>query len=163
MIYIGKIISSHGIKGHVKVISFAHNPEDIFKYELFNKYGRNLFLKRIANSKNDIFICSIENIKTPEEAKLILQTEIYIKELPKLNENEFYEIDLIGKKVFCNGEEIGYVKNVLNIKNIKNCFLEIEIDGFNHLIEFKESNFPNNEKSDLNIEETVLEKLRSIK
>lgn len=163
MITIGKILGTHGIKGHAKIISFASIPEQIFEYSLFipakddlkieNKSDMKLDLfnkltiERKCNLKLNIFACKIDSINTIEECKKLQGIAIYIneKDLPNLEEDEFYNFQLEGSDVFLHEEKIGFIQNVF--QKINKTFLEIKLLNCNiiHLSEFNKKNFPKHE------------------
>lgn len=114
-ILIGKITAPHGIKGAVKIISFAEKPIDIFKYNVFDKNNNIINIKRIGTLNNGMFISQIDNIKDRNEAEKLRNVELFINrsDLEELKENEFYIDDLIGMIVKSDKED-GLIKNVYN-------------------------------------------------
>lgn len=114
-ILIGKVTTAHGVKGAVKIISFAENPEDIFNYRVFDKNGEVVKLKKIGVLSNGLFISQINEINDRNEAEKLRNFELYIEasDLKKLNDNEIYVNELIGAKVESNGK-FGKVTNVYN-------------------------------------------------
>lgn len=114
-ILIGKVTTAHGVKGAVKIISFAENPEDIFSYRVFDKNGEIVKLKKIGVLSNGLFISQINEINDRNEAEKLRNFELYIEasDLKKLNDNEIYVNELIGAKVEFNGK-FGKVMNVYN-------------------------------------------------
>lgn len=60
MIKICKILSPHGVKGLIKIISLASNPEDIFKYDLVDEKGKKIKLERKFSMKDSMFVCHPE-------------------------------------------------------------------------------------------------------
>ena len=107
LIEIGCFVGVHGIKGEVKLKSYAENPENIFSYkEIFlendNYPIRFKFLRKVKQN----LICEIENVKTRNDAEKFRNSKLFIKResLPKLLDDEFYHRDLIGFNV-CNTKE----------------------------------------------------------
>ena len=103
-IIVGKILTTHGIKGWLTIGSYTSNPEDIFKYNLKvvidNKFKQlmvteyNLMPKKI--------IMKLEDIDTIESCNEYMNLDLYtlIDELPEVESNEYYWHDLIGCTVF---------------------------------------------------------------
>ena len=103
-IIVGKILTTHGIKGWLAIGSFTSNPEDIFKYNLKvvidNKFKQltvteyNLMPKKI--------IMKLEDIDSIESCKEYMNLDLYTltDELPEVESNEYYWHDLIGCAVF---------------------------------------------------------------
>lgn len=114
-ILIGKVTTAHGVKGAVKIISFAENPEDIFNYRVFDKNGEVVKLKKIGVLSSGLFISQINEINDRNEAEKLRNFELYIEasDLKKLSDNEIYINELIGAKVESNGK-FGKVMNVYN-------------------------------------------------
>ena len=101
-IVIGKIISTHGIKGWVSIDCYAYPPENLKSYKTFlednhTKEIRILDIK-IMPKKIIIKIQGFDDIAISENA---LGKNIYIdnKSIPKLEDNEYYWKDLIGLKL----------------------------------------------------------------
>jgi len=100
---IGLFVGVHGIKGEMKLKSYTEIPENIFSYkELFaensNKPINLVFVRKVKNS----FICRIENIITRNEAEKLRGLKLFINrnKLSKLSNDEFYQVDLLGFKVY---------------------------------------------------------------
>lgn len=121
-VLVGKITSTHGIKGQVKIMSFCHNPADIENYQpVFDKNNRKLKIKITskAQGKNfDIFIANIEGINSANEAITLRNTELFIERkqlLENEDSDEFYYVDLIGLAVVNEeNNKIGKVVDVMN-------------------------------------------------
>ncbi len=105
-IVIAKITSAHGIKGLVKVLSFAANPTDFAKYsgKIFDTKD-NLYKLKIINQvpggNNDFFIVKIDGVEDRNAAERLGNTELFVKrsDLKKAQKDEFYYVDLIGLDV----------------------------------------------------------------
>ena len=103
-IIVGKILTTHGIKGWFTIGSYTSNPEDIFKYNLKvlidNKFKQlmvteyNLMPKKI--------IMKLEDIDSIESCDEYMNLDLYTltDELPKVDDNEYYWHNLIGCSVF---------------------------------------------------------------
>ena len=117
-ICIAKIVSSHGIKGEVKIKTFLDDPNGITKFKnIFNKNGDKEFqIKGVRGRKNEFLIAKIKGCDDRNEADRLRGTEFYISrdELPETKKGQFYYNDLIGLLVVEDGKEIGVVKNVYN-------------------------------------------------
>lgn len=150
-ILIGKITTVHGIKGAVKIVSYAEKPEEIFNYKIYDKNGQIINIKKIGILNNGLFISQINNINDRNEAEKLKNLELYIdkNDLKSLDDNEFYVNELIGMNVDSN-EGTGKVANLYNYgagnimeikltngKNIDIPFSDLyvkEIDKKNNLI-----------------------------
>ncbi len=121
-ILIAKIISAHGIKGEVKIISFCQNVKDIENYHCFDQNQEKISIK-ILNSKakstkngDYVIIAKIENINTRNDAEKIIGTEIFTlrENFKNLDEDEFYHTDLINLDVISDGKKVGKITNIYN-------------------------------------------------
>ena len=100
---IGLFIGPHGIKGEVKVKSFTEIPENFFVYEEFflGNQTKPIKLKLVRKVKQNL-ICIVEDIKTRNEAEKFKNLTLYVKRdnLPLLNDDEFYQRDLLNFDVY---------------------------------------------------------------
>ena len=120
-ILIGKITSTHGLKGEVKLMSFAGNPEDIKNYKpILDKDGKEVAIKitsKAQGTNHDIFIASIKGFENINQAESLKNMELFIdkNQLPEIDEDEFYYADLIGLSILDEKDQkIGIVKNIMN-------------------------------------------------
>lgn len=127
-IYIGKIVSTHGIKGELKIISDFPYKEKVFiqgntliideKEYKINTYRHHKIYEMVT----------LDNYKNINEVEFLLRKKVYIdKDNLKLNQDEILDEELITYKVDSNlGEaeitEIFYAseKNKILRINIKN-------------------------------------------
>ena len=117
LVKIGKIISSHGVRGLVKIKSYTETASNISEYgKIYNHSGSIIELK-IKSSNKDILIGSIDGIDSKEAAEPILKTDLYIDRsaLPKLEEDDFYVQDLAGMKI--TDDENNHIGNILAVQN----------------------------------------------
>lgn len=111
-ILIGKIVAPQGIRGEVRVQSFAEKTMDfqklVVKSSKFNS-GDFKFVRVVPNS--NVVIAKINGIDDRNAAEALRGTELFVERgaLPDLGENEYYQADLIGFDVLRNGRKIGVV------------------------------------------------------
>ena len=100
---VGLFIGPHGIKGEVKVKSFTEIPENLFVYEEFflGNQTKPIKLKLVRKIKQNL-ICIVEDIKTRNEAEKFKNLILYVRRdnLPSLNDDEFYQRDLLDFQVY---------------------------------------------------------------
>jgi 16S rRNA processing protein RimM len=119
-IVIAKITSVHGIKGFVKLLSFAANPADFDKYsskvfDAKNNPYKIKIISQVPGGNNDLFIAKIDGVEDRNAAELLRNTELFIKrgDLKKAKKDEFYYVDLIGLDVLnTQKKKIGKVLSV---------------------------------------------------
>ena len=117
---IAKITSAFGIKGLVKIVSFAQNPADFAKYSgrIFddrdNKYEIKI-INQIPSQNNNVFVVEIAGVKDRNQAELLRNIELFVArgDLKNPKKDEFYHIDLIGLDVLSSDKQkIGKVMAV---------------------------------------------------
>jgi len=117
MVLLGVIIGAHGIKGEVKLKSFASDPEAIAKYgALVTSDGEEIEIARLKPQK-DGFVAVLKGISDRNRAESLRGRELYISRdrLPDAGANEVYVHDLIGLPVrLKDGSHLGAVTAVPN-------------------------------------------------
>jgi 16S rRNA processing protein RimM len=107
-ISIGKIFSTHGLKGNVKIESYIENFAYIIDNEsaLDEKFN-NVKIQIQSNVKNT-YICKYENIDCIDDAKKLMRKEIFVnkKDFPDLKEGEVYAFDAIGFFVIAENSDL---------------------------------------------------------
>lgn len=111
-ILVGKIVAPQGIRGEVRVQSFAENPSDFKKMAIqSNRFagGDFKFVRVVPNS--NVVIAKIRGVDDRNTAETLRGTELFIVRgaLPDLPDNEYYQADLIGFDVVRDGRKIGVV------------------------------------------------------
>lgn len=119
-ITVGKIGSSYGVRGWLKIQSFTEPGASILDYApwyISNKRDQWEILNiEDARLQNNDVLAKLVGINTPEKAKLLTGKEIAItrEQLPTLKENEYYWSDLIGLTVINKqGEVYGTVSYIM--------------------------------------------------
>lgn len=111
-ILVGKIVAPQGIRGEVRVQSFADKTTDFQKFNVqstkFND-GDFKFIRVVPNT--NVVIAKIRGVDDRNAAEILRGTELFIARdaLPDLNENEYYQADLIGFYVVRDGIKLGSV------------------------------------------------------
>mgnify|MGYP004537761393 FL=1 len=118
-IYLGKIVNTHGIKGEVRIISNFRYKSRVF-VKGFTIYIGKKKDKEVIDSyrvhKNYDMIVMKEYANINEVLKYKGEAVYIKKDDLKLERGEVLDEDLIGMKVFMNGEEKGKVSKVLREK-----------------------------------------------
>lgn len=111
-ILIGKIVAPQGIRGEIRIQSFANKPEDFKNFRIIcNKCESNKF-HFVRAIKQDVVIAKIDGVDDRNAAETLRGTELFVlrDDLPKLQDNEYYQSDLIGFDVIRDGTKIGVVE-----------------------------------------------------
>ena len=116
-ICIGKISSSHGVKGLVKIAPFGIDTS-LLNGELYtSETGNDTLNITLKNSMGKHILAQIEGVTSPEQAKT-LKCSLYVSRetLPEIdNDDEFYIEDLKGLDVIdSNNETVGSIIAVQN-------------------------------------------------
>lgn len=108
------ITAPHGIRGKCKIKSLiddlssilAHTPltDGTIDYHLY-----------VQSQYKDVLLVHIRDIDSREQASALVGKKLYLNELPKLQEDEFYASDLENLEVReSNGKVYGKVSNTYN-------------------------------------------------
>lgn len=116
---VGAIASVHGIRGEVKVFPTTDDPAKFKRLKTVvlktERERREVKLQSARFFKN-MAIVKFEGIETPEEAQKYRGAGLWIgrDQAVPLEENEYYQADLIGLIVMTEeGEELGTLTDVL--------------------------------------------------
>lgn len=147
LICIGIITSAHGIKGAVKIKSFAEDAADIANYSpLYGADGQTKYDIKLLSENADMFIAEVNGVKTRNDAEMLSGTELFIHRdmLPEVGEDEFYYEDLIGISARSenNGKVIGTVTAVYNHGAGDIIEIKLSNSGKTELLIFSKENVP---------------------
>ena len=128
LIYLGKITSTHGIKGELKIHS---NFE--YKIQAF-RVGNHLTINNVDYTiksyrrHKDFDMVTLNDYKDINEVQFLLKQKVYIKEEElNLENDEVLDEDLLNYKVIINND-IGFIKEVF-FASLTNKVLRINIDN----------------------------------
>lgn len=125
-IYIGKIVSTHGIKGEVKIISDFFEKNKIFK-KGFKLYITPLYHEEVINTyrvHKNYDMVTFNRYNDINEILKYIGMGVYIKRSDlDLKEDEYLLGDLIGYAVYDNNKLLGKVSGI-NFNN--NVLLKID-------------------------------------
>ncbi|MCR4907936.1 MAG: ribosome maturation factor RimM [Lachnospiraceae bacterium] len=153
LLTIGKIISTHGLRGEVKVYPTLDNPDRFSCFAhavLEDKHGErsDRKIERVRFFKS-VVIVKLEGVDSVEEAQKIREGVLLLprEEVTELKSNQFFEADLIGLKVVTDeGEALGTLTGILHtgandvysvlmedgrevlLPAIKSCILKVEVE-----------------------------------
>lgn len=119
LIIVGKLGSSYGIRGWLRVFSFTEYPDSLFDYKPWYILRAGKWQEVEVESfkpHNQDTIVKLKGIDDRDEANLLTNYEIYVnaQDLPDLDEGDFYWKDLIGCKVVTiNGYDLGQVTDLM--------------------------------------------------
>ena len=97
----GKIVTTHGIRGEVKIMPYTDVPELLCEFDrlFIGKEHREVIIERSRVFKNTV-IAKIEGISTPEDAEKLRNKILYMhRDDLELDEDTYFIQDLIGMEV----------------------------------------------------------------
>lgn len=117
---VGKIIGAHGVKGNLKVHSYAESvsvfkPGRLILVIHAGKIEKH-FAVNWAKPHGKSILLSIKGIENRSTAETLVGAELFIERiaLPELEEGLYYWIDIIGLSVFTTDNEyIGRVESIM--------------------------------------------------
>ena len=108
----GEIVTTHGVRGEVKVLPWADGPDFLCDFPRVRIEGREYKLEscRVQKTCN---LVKIQGIDTMEDAQKLRgkTVEVFRCDAP---EELIFAAELIGMDVFCDGEAVGKVTDVLD-------------------------------------------------
>ncbi len=113
----GKIVTTHGIRGEMKIMPYTDTPELLCEFErlFMGKNHNEIYIEKSRVFKNMV-IAKIEGVNTVEEAEKLRNKILYIhRDDLELDENTYFIQDLIGMEVRDaeNGFVYGKIKDVM--------------------------------------------------
>ena len=119
LLSLGRIVGAHGVKGAVKVFSYAESVSS-FKpgSGLYTEVGglEKMFAIQWARPHGKTILLALEGITTRNQAEALRGLELFAlrDSLEKLEEGEYYWSDIIGLSVFTVEDEyLGRVASVM--------------------------------------------------
>jgi len=97
----GKIVTTHGIKGEVKIMPYTDTPELLCEFErlFLGKNKDEVYIERSRTAKNMV-IAKLEGINTVEDAEKLRNKILFMhRDDLELDENTYFIQDLIGIEV----------------------------------------------------------------
>ncbi len=161
-ICLGAVAGVHGIKGEVKVKSFTEVDTDLDKYgSVENETGDRQFELKVTGHSKELLRVKIKGVDDRTAAEKLIGTAFYVSRdvLPELENDEYYEADLIGLKVrtLNSNEEAGTVAGLYNFGAGEIIEIKVKASGKLEMIPFNRQYVPEvNVKDGYIIVETVL-------
>ena len=108
----GEIVTTHGIKGEVKVMPWLDSPEDLCDFDRCRIDGKEYEIEacRIQKTCNLVKLSGIDTMDAAQamRGKTI---ELYREDI---DDEVIFAAELIGMEVFADGKLIGKIKEVLD-------------------------------------------------
>ena len=108
----GEIVTTHGVRGEVKVLCWLDDPEMLCEFDRCRINGKEFTMEQVRVQKTCNLV-KLEGIDTVEEAqKLRSKTVELFRE--DIDDEVIFAAELIGMEVFSDGEKIGKITEVLS-------------------------------------------------
>jgi 16S rRNA processing protein RimM len=109
----GVVLGAHGIKGAVRILSYAVAPEGIAAYgPLEDESGGRRFSLTVVGKARGAVLAEVEGIGDRDAATALKGTKLYVQRsaLPAPSDGEFYWDDLVGLRAeIVGGTALGEV------------------------------------------------------
>ena len=108
----GEIVSTHGVRGEVKVLPWLDCPEMLCEFDRCRIAGKDYKIEQCRVQKTCNLV-KLNGIDTMEAAQLMRgkTVELYRDDI---DDDVIFAAELIGVEVFCEGEQIGKIVDVLD-------------------------------------------------
>lgn len=108
----GEIVSTHGVRGEMKVLPWSDGPEFLCDFKRVRVCGKDykVISCRVQKTCN---LLVLEGISTVEDAQLLRgkTVEVYREDAP---EDLIFAAELIDMEVYCEDAKIGVIADVLD-------------------------------------------------
>ena len=108
----GEIVTTHGVRGEVKVLPWVDSPEVLCEFDRCRIGSREYTIEscRVQKSCN---LVKLSGIDTMEAAQAMRGSviELYREDI---DDEVIFAAELIGVEVFANGEKLGEITDVLD-------------------------------------------------
>ena len=113
---LGRIVGAHGVRGIVRVQSYAANPNDLTAYgALSDASGARRFAVSVTGHVKGLLLACIEGVDDRNAAEALRGTDLHIARaaLPPTEGEEFYHVDLLGLRAEnADGDALGRVSAI---------------------------------------------------
>jgi len=108
----GEIVTTHGVRGEVKVMTWLDSPEMLCEFERCRIDGKEYIIENCRVQKTCNLV-KLQGVDTMEAAQAMRGkiVELYREDI---SDDVIFGDDLIGVEVFCENEKIGEITDVLD-------------------------------------------------
>ena len=108
----GEIVTTHGVRGEVKVLPWVDSPEDLCEFDRCRIDGREYTMEscRVQKTCNLIKLSGVDTMEAAQamRGKVL---ELYREDI---DDEVIFADELIGVDVFCQSQMIGKIADVLD-------------------------------------------------
>ena len=108
----GEIVTTHGVRGEVKVLCWLDDPEMLCEFDRCRISGKDYTIEQCRVQKTCNLV-KLSGIDTMEAAQAMRgkKIELYREDI---DDEVIFAAELIGMNVFADGEQIGKIQEVLD-------------------------------------------------
>ncbi len=137
-VYIGKIVSTHGIKGEIKIISDFDYKDQAFKvggHIYIGTAKKEEMIQSYRRHKNYEMI-TLKNYDNINQVLKFMKEDVYInREDLNLNGFLYLDSDLIGLSIYSDSEYLGIITEVFS-PSPNNKVIRFTLKGKNYLVPY---------------------------
>lgn len=108
----GEIVTTHGVKGEMKVLCWLDSPEDLCDFDRCMIAGREYKISscRVQKTCNLLKVDSIDTMEAANSMRGKI-VKIYREDI---SDDVIFAAELIGMEVYCAGQLLGTIEDVLD-------------------------------------------------
>ena len=108
----GEIVTTHGVRGEVKVLCWLDDPEMLCEFDRCRIDGKEVAMEQVRVQKTCNLV-KLSGVDTMEDAQAMRGKiiELYREDI---DDEVIFAAELIGMEVFAEGKSIGKIKDVLD-------------------------------------------------
>ncbi len=127
-LYIGKVVSTHGIKGEIKILSDFQFKDKAFLPNTNIYIGDEKHLIKTYRRHKNFDMITIDNYKDINEVLYLMKKKVYKEESElNLNKQEILDKDLLEYKVIDKNKNSGIIKEIF-MASKNNKILRVEFE-----------------------------------
>ena len=112
-VYIGKIVSTHGIKGELKILSDFPYKNKVFVVDKKIIIDDKEYTIKSYRVHKNFDMVTLDDYKDINEVLFLLKKDVYVsKDSLSFNDNEILDEDLITYKVLTNTGKVGIINEI---------------------------------------------------
>ena len=108
----GEIVTTHGVRGEVKVLCWLDDPEMLCEFDRCRISGKEYTMEQVRVQKTCNLV-KLQGIDTMEAAQA-MRGKIIELFREDIDDEVIFAAELIGMDVYAGGEKIGKIKEVLD-------------------------------------------------
>ena len=108
----GEIVTTHGVRGEVKVQPWLDDPEMLCEFDRCTIDGKEMVMEQVRVQKNCNLV-KFRGIDTMEAAQAMRGKVVKLYR-EDIDEDVIFAAELIGMEVYSEGRKIGKIKEVLD-------------------------------------------------